>query len=99
MVLQESVSLPDSTRAYAQREEGKLSSVGKVNSAPLVHFYQPPIPYRQRLGWAKPFQLEPKFVRFLDVLKRVYANIPFLEVIKKAPTCLQFLRDFLSKKG
>ena len=25
--------------------------------------------------------------------------IPFLESLKKAPACLQFVRDFLSKKG
>jgi len=50
------------------------------------------------LAWAKLFQLEPKFARFLDVLKRIYADTPFLEVLKKAPANLQFLRELLSKK-
>jgi len=39
MVLQESVSVPDSAGADAQKEEGKLSSTGKVNPTPPIHFY------------------------------------------------------------
>jgi len=35
----------------------------------------------------------------LDALKQVYADTSFLETLKKMPACLQFVRDFLSKKG
>jgi len=38
-------------------------------------------------------------VRFLDVLRMIYVNAPFLEALKKAPTYLEFLRELLSKKG
>jgi len=38
-------------------------------------------------------------VRFLDVLRRIYASVPFLEALKEAPTYLKFLRELLSKKG
>ena len=33
------------------------------------------------------------------MLRRIYADTPFLETLKKAPACLQFVRDLLSKKG
>ena len=32
------------------------------------------------------------------MLRRIYADTPFLETLKKEPSCLQFVRDFLSKK-
>ena len=76
-----------------------MSSSGKVSSSLPVCPYQPPVPFPQRMAWAKLFKLEPKFVRFLDVLRRIYADTPLLEALKKAPTYLQFFRELLSKKG
>ena len=51
------------------------------------------------MAWTKLLQLEPKYARFLEKLRWIYADTPFLETLKKATTCLQFVRDFLSKKG
>ena len=99
MVLQESVLVPDSVRADVQKEEGKLSSIEKVNPMPPVYSHQPLIPYPQKLAWVKLFQLEPKFARFLEVLKQLYVDTPFLEALKKVPAYMQFVRDFLFKKG
>jgi len=45
MVLQKSVSIPDSVGIDSQKEEGKLSSIETVNPTPPVHSYQPPVPY------------------------------------------------------
>ena len=67
--------------------------------APPIHAYRPRVPYPQRLAWTKLLQLELKYARFLDVLRRAYADTPFLEALKKPPACLQFVRDLLSKKG
>jgi len=39
MVLQELVSVPNSAGVDSQKEEGKLSTTGKVNPAPAVHSY------------------------------------------------------------
>jgi len=99
MVLQETVSVPDSTGTYEQNEEESLNSIGKVTPPPPFYPYQSPVPYPQRVAWAKLFQLEPKFVRFLDMLKRIYADTPFLEALKRAPSYIQFLRELLSRKG
>jgi len=76
-----------------------LSSIEMVNPAPSIPLYQPPVPYPQRLAWTKLFQLEPKFARFLDVLKRIYTDTRFWEALKRALAYLQFLRELLSKKG
>jgi len=38
-------------------------------------------------------------MRFLDILRRVYVNTPFLETLKATPAHLKFLRELLSKKG
>jgi len=61
--------------------------------------YQPPTPYPQRVAWAKLSTLEPRFVRFLDVVRRIYADAHFLKALKKAPVYFKFLRELLSRKG
>ena len=99
MVLQETVSVPDSVGTDGQQEERRLSPIEMASPAPPMRPYQPPVPHPQRLAWAQLFQLEPKYARFLDVLKRVYADTPFLEALKKAPAYLKFLRELLSRKG
>ena len=38
-------------------------------------------------------------VRFIDLLKRVYVNVSFLEALKEAPSYLKFLWELLTKKG
>ena len=76
-----------------------MSSIETVSPALSIHPYQPSVSYPQRLAWGKLFQLELKFARFLDMLKRIYADTPFLEALKKAPSHIQYLRELLSKKG
>jgi len=41
---------------------------------------------------------EPRFVRFLDTLKRIYVCVHFLEALREAPIYLRFLRELISKK-
>ncbi|XP_021725330.1 uncharacterized protein LOC110692608 [Chenopodium quinoa] len=55
----------------------------------------PKVPFPQRLAQAK---LEKKFSKFLDVLKNLHINIPFLDVISKMPSYAKFLKDMLSNK-
>jgi len=99
MVLQEPASVPNSVGTEWQQKEKKWSPIETVSLAPPIHPCQPPIPYPQRLAWAKLLHLEPKYARFLDVLKQVYVDTPFLEALRKTPARLQFVRDFLSKNG
>ena len=99
MVLQEIISAPESARTAELIEEESLSSTEKVSPPSLVRLYHPPVPYPQRVARAKLFKLKPRFTKFLDVLRRIYVDTPFLDALKKASAYLQFLREFLSKKG
>jgi len=51
------------------------------------------------VAWAKLSNLEPRFARFIDLLRQIYTDTPFLEVLKKAPFYFKFLRELISKKG
>ena len=100
MVLQEMVAVSKSVGTIEQNEKKGLSSNGKSTStAPVARSYQPPVSYPQRLACTKLSKLDPRFTRFLDILKRVYIDTPFLEALRAAPTSLKFLRELLSKKG
>ena len=57
--------------------------------------YQPPVPFPQRLAKAK---LDKQFGKFLEVLKKLYINVPFTEALKQMPTYAKFLKDILSNK-
>ena len=46
--------------------------------------YNPPLPFPQRMAKAK---LDLQFGKFLEVLKKLYINIPFIEALK----CLHML--------
>jgi len=51
------------------------------------------------MTWSKISKIKPIFTSFLDILRRIYANVLFLETLKKAPTYLKFLIELLLKKG
>ncbi|XP_010681877.2 uncharacterized protein LOC104896782 [Beta vulgaris subsp. vulgaris] len=57
--------------------------------------YKPPVPFPQRLAQAK---LEKKYGKFLDILKKLHINIPFLDAISEMPSYTKFLKDMLSNK-
>ena len=42
---------------------------------------------------------EHKYGKFLDMLKKLHINIPFLEVTTEMPSYAKFLKDLLSNKG
>ncbi|KAJ9158578.1 hypothetical protein P3X46_024146 [Hevea brasiliensis] len=43
-------------------------------------------------------QLDKRFGKFLEVLKKLYINIPFTDVISQMPSYAKFLREILSNK-
>ncbi|KAL2895232.1 Serine/threonine-protein kinase MRCK gamma [Bienertia sinuspersici] len=62
---------------------------------PIIAPYKPPVPFPQRLAQAK---LEKKYGKFLDILKKLHINIPFLDAISEMPSYAKFLKDMLSNK-
>ncbi|XP_057996598.1 uncharacterized protein LOC131175918 [Hevea brasiliensis] len=57
--------------------------------------YKPPLPYPQRFQKAK---LDKQFENFLEVLKKLYINIPFTDAISQMPSYTKFLKEILSNK-
>ncbi|XP_057996489.1 uncharacterized protein LOC110663532 [Hevea brasiliensis] len=57
--------------------------------------YQSPLPFPQRFQKAK---LDKQFEKFLEVLQKLYINIPFTEALSQMPSYAKFLKDILSKK-
>ncbi|XP_057994354.1 uncharacterized protein LOC131174615 [Hevea brasiliensis] len=86
-----------STKAKASKEANEEKETKKgfeekyVPPAP----YKPPLPFPQRFQKAK---LDKQFRKFLEVLKKLYFNIPFTDVISQMPSYAMFLKEILSNK-
>ncbi|KAJ9187034.1 hypothetical protein P3X46_002532 [Hevea brasiliensis] len=57
--------------------------------------YQPPLPFPQRFQKAK---LDKQFGKVLEVLQKLYINIPFTKALSQMPSYAKFLKEILSKK-
>ncbi|XP_020258488.1 uncharacterized protein LOC109834881 [Asparagus officinalis] len=57
--------------------------------------YKPPLPFPQRQVKAK---LEKHFGKFIEILKKLHINIPFVEAISQMPSYAKFLKEILSNK-
>jgi len=78
MVLYETVSVLESVRTNRRKEEESSCSISKITPLPpVIRPYQPPIPFLQKVAWSKLSKLKPKFMQFLNILRRIYANVPF----------------------
>lgn len=51
------------------------------------------IPFPQRFS-----QQDPQFTKFLDMLKQLHVNIPFVEAISLMPKYAKFLKEILGNK-
>ncbi|XP_021717990.1 uncharacterized protein LOC110685773 [Chenopodium quinoa] len=76
-------------------EDARVEEASKEPPPKPLAPYVPKIPFPQRLAQAK---LEKKFSTFLDILKKLHINIPFLDAISEMPSYVKFLKDMLSNK-
>jgi len=51
------------------------------------------------MAWSNLSKVEPRFVRFLKLLCKIYVNVPFLEALKEALFYFKFSKELFSKKG
>ncbi|KAL5550171.1 hypothetical protein UlMin_000347 [Ulmus minor] len=56
---------------------------------------RPPPPFPQRF---QKQQQDKKFQKFLDILKQLHINIPFVEALEQIPNYVKFMKDMLMKK-
>ena len=55
----------------------------------------PNIPHPQRLMKGK---LERKFSKFLDIFKKLYINIHFIDALEQTPSYVKFMKKILANK-
>jgi len=60
-----------------------------------VQLYKPKIPFPQRL---KSNVSNPQFVKFLELLKQLKINVPFVEAIAQMPKYAKVLKEILGNK-
>ncbi|XP_012086323.1 uncharacterized protein LOC105645360 [Jatropha curcas] len=58
-------------------------------------FERKAIPFPQRL---RQKNLDNQLVKFLEMLKQLYVNIPFFDIMTQMPTYAKFLKEILMKK-
>ncbi|XP_021759492.1 uncharacterized protein LOC110724381 [Chenopodium quinoa] len=76
-----------------EKEVGDKKSKGKD---PIdTRKYDNPVPYPGRVAERR---LNDKFAKFLDVMKGLHINLPFLEVVTQMPSYAKFLKDIQSNK-
>ncbi|KAJ9141151.1 hypothetical protein P3X46_031724 [Hevea brasiliensis] len=88
----------EKSESQAEKKEGEAKKdqeeeAGKKKKLPEP--YQPPLPFPQRFQKAK---LDKQFGKFLEVLQKLYINIPFTKALSQIPSYAKFLKEILSKK-
>jgi len=77
-------------------QEERENEGSKASKSLFPNPYMPPLPFLQ--GVAKP-KLNHQFGKFLDMLKKLHVNVPFIDALSHMPMYAQFLKEILSKKG
>ncbi|XP_070049087.1 uncharacterized protein [Nicotiana tomentosiformis] len=75
--------------------ENKKKEENPRREKPEKSEHVPVLPFPQKLYREK---LDKQFERFLDVLKQVYVNLPFTEVLSQMPAYAKFIKEILTKK-
>ncbi|XP_031100833.1 uncharacterized protein LOC116004803 [Ipomoea triloba] len=79
--------LPSSPKAAQSRDKGKE----KVD----LPMYQPPLPFPGRV---KKNMDKTQYGKFLELLKQLHINVPFLDALGQMPRYAKFLKDLFTNK-
>ncbi|XP_016504622.1 uncharacterized protein LOC107822585 [Nicotiana tabacum] len=77
------------------RAQKKKKNDNSINNETEESKYMHALPFPQKQRREK---LDKQFRRFLEVLKQVYVNILFTEVLSQMPAYAKFMKEILSKK-
>ncbi|XP_012843077.1 PREDICTED: uncharacterized protein LOC105963235 [Erythranthe guttata] len=75
---------------------GEKEATRKEPPSPTVNSRVPQVPYPQKLQKKK---LDAEHQGFLDKLKEIHINIPFIEAIQKMPKWVKFLKELVTKRN
>ena len=56
----------------------------------------PPLPFSQKFAKAK---LDSQFGKFLDMIKKLHVNVPFLNALPQMPLYATFLKDLQKEEN
>lgn len=76
-------------------KEGGATPHVEKSMPPPIKEYAPQLLYPSRL---KNDHNDEQFRRFLDLLKQLHINVPFIEVLSQMPKYAKFLKDLLTNK-
>jgi len=76
----------EETRVEGEKPQGKETTPPPFK--PKIHF-------PQRFAKSK---LDEKFKKFIEMINKIYIDVPFTEVLTQMPTYAKFLKEILSKK-
>jgi len=94
--LADPVEKPKTNKVEVESEKPQSEKVVVESEKPIVPtHYKPKIPFPQRL--VKP-NLNARFKNFVDMLNKIYINVPFIEALSQMPLYAKILKDILSKK-
>jgi hypothetical protein len=85
----------EQTEQMIETSTKESSDTPRVKATVPINPYEPPIPFPQRL---KKHQRDQQFEKFLDMLRKLHINIPFVDAIRQIPSYAKFLKDMISKK-
>jgi hypothetical protein len=78
-----------------QREETRVESEEPQVVETTPPPFKPKIPFPQRFAKSK---LDEQFKKFIEMMNKIYVDVPFTEVLTQMPTYAKFLKEILSKK-
>ena len=83
--------LPHESELEKKREVEKEKESKSLPPKPNM----PPLPLPQRFARARH---ESQFGKFLNMLKKLHVNVPFLDALSQMPLYAKFLKEILSKR-
>ncbi|XP_021668793.2 uncharacterized protein LOC110656379 [Hevea brasiliensis] len=93
--VEETSSNSDNQTKEEEKEAKKDKEEKEKKKKKLPKPYQPPLPFPQRF---QKFKLDKQFEKFLEVLQKLYINIPFTKALSQMPSYAKFLKEIVSKK-
>ncbi|XP_061360329.1 uncharacterized protein LOC133304330 [Gastrolobium bilobum] len=82
-------------RNISMEKSSPRGSAPKPNNETHAASKRPPPPFPQRLQKQKQ---DNQFRKFLDLLKQLHVNIPFVDALEQLPTYVKFMKEILSRK-
>jgi hypothetical protein len=84
-----------SKNGRSDEKKGDEKEKGKGKAHVSNDVYEPKLPFPQKHMKAK---LDEQFGKFLEVLKNIYIDIPFVEAVRQMPNFVKFLKEFVIKR-